>query len=367
MNRRVIKHFILFFQLWILSILVTPFLSAAFGLSEVRDLYSSPQALSMGNAITADAYGYLAFFANPAGLAKSPKRKYEIHIVDLDAIGSMNILSRWLSQKSTGTYQLTRGVQSNPSTYHFNQFSLVPAISMRNFGFSLLATHFYAAQSDGANVDIDAGQDVAPTFGWATAFAGNLIKLGTSVRVHIRNQIKGTFEHAALASDDAIKESSKEGIGVGINAGVLLTLPFRYLPTLGIAYNDILSTRFLALPILNKLSRGAPDPIPQSINTAFSVHPYLSRQLKSTIAVEVKHWERSDLIWQKKLHIGLQIADEKTFYIWLGMHQMFWSGGLAYRVDGGNLEFGSYAADVGAGAERVENRRFLFRYTVSFQ
>lgn len=367
MNRRVISRFILFFHLWVLSVLLTPLFSSAFGLSELRDLYSAPQALGMGGAITADAYGYLANFYNPAGLARAPKRKFEIVALDLDAIGSMNILGRWLSQKSTGTYQLARGVASNPGAYHFNQFSFVPSFASRGLGVSLLASHFFAAQSDGTNVDIDAGQDLAPTVGFATNLAGNLIKVGASVRAHVRNQIKGTFEHAALDANESVKELSKEGLGIGVNTGLLFTLPFRFLPTLGIAWTDALGTRFLPVHVINSLSSGAPDMIPQSVNTAFSVHPYFGRRLRGTISIEIKHWERSDLVWQKKVHAGFQIEDEKSFYLWFGMHQMYWSAGLAYRVNGGNLEFGSYGADVGGGSLRLENRRFFFRYTVSYQ
>ena len=71
--------------------------------------------------------------------------------------------------------------------------------------------------------------------------------------------------------------------------------------------------------------------------------------------------------WQKKFHAGLQLDDERQWYYWLGLNQMYLTLGIGYRVDGGNLEIGSYAADVGAGTDRVSDRRFFFRYTISYQ
>lgn len=365
MNKRVITYTFFFFQLWILSVLIGPFLNRSF--SETRDIYSPPQALGMGNAVTADAYGYFANFYNPAGLAKGPKRKYEIVIVDLDAIGSMGVVSKWSAQKSPGTFQLTRGIQNSPGQVYFNSFSFVPAFTVRGLSVSLLASHFYTAQSDGTNVNIDAGQDVAPTVGTATNLAGNLLKVGVSGRIHVRNQLKGNFDHALLDSNETIQELSAQGVGLGLNFGALLTLPFKYLPTLGVAWLDALGTRFIPCHVLHGLSSSAPETIPQSFNTAFSIHPHLARAYKATLSVELKHWEQPGLPWQKRFHAGLQLDDEKTFYFWLGLNQMYWTAGLAYRVNGGNLEFGSYGAEVGAGDDRSQDRRFFFRYTISYQ
>ncbi|MBI1860149.1 MAG: hypothetical protein HYR96_04430 [Deltaproteobacteria bacterium] len=322
----------------------------------------------MGGAITADAYGYLANFYNPAGIAKQPRRKYEIILFDLDAVGSLSMIGNYLYKKSPANFEMANALQLTPGKFGFDQFSIVPAFSMRNFSFSILASSYLSGLSDGTNIDIRAGQDLAPIVGTAMNFAGNLIKLGVSVRAHIRNELKGTFAHDAVASDDQIKALSTEGVGYGINAGLLVTLPFKWLPTLGVSWLDVLGTRFTtASHVLNSQASGTPDPIPQSINAALSIHPILAKRFKSTISVEMKHWEDTTLPWQKRFHAGLQLDDDKTFYFWAGLNQMYWSIGIGYRVNGGNLELGSYGADIGAGSTSQEDRRFFFRYTISYQ
>jgi hypothetical protein len=88
--------------------------------------------------------------------------------------------------------------------------------------------------------------------------------------------------------------------------------------------------------------------------------------MKSTFALEYKHLELGQLQFRKHLHAGIQVEHIKELYFWAGLYQLYFTGGVGYRVKGGNLELSTYAVDVGEGNSNVENRRFTFRYTVSF-
>ncbi|MBI4403926.1 MAG: hypothetical protein HY537_07190 [Deltaproteobacteria bacterium] len=354
-------------KLLVLWLFISPFINDAFALNELFETYNAPQELGMGGAITADAYGYLANFYNPAGLGKAPKRKFELILLDFEVLGGLNAFGPVLSSQSLGINRLFGPLKDKPGRYNYFRFTTAPAFSMRGYGGSLLFSYQYAAQSDGTQIDINATEDLVPTFGLGVNLAGNLLKLGLVGKLVIRNQLKGVFDHSVFNTDDDAASLMKEGWAVGADAGLLLTYPYTWLPSLGVVWKDVLDTHFRgAIHLLNRKSNGIPDPIRQSVNAAASVHPYFTRTLRSTLAIEWRHIERPDLPFRKRIHIGFQLEDEKSFYVWAGLNQLYWTVGLALRVPGGNIEVGTYGEDIGEGDASKEDRRIFFRWTISF-
>lgn len=356
-------------KLYIISLFLSPFIQSALALDELFELYRPPQATAMGDAFTADVSGYASNYYNPAGLASVTKRTKEVTLVDFEGTLGLNAIQRGADEGMTyGVYRLFGVMQKHPGKYSYFNFSSVPGFSIRGFSFSLIGAYEYAALSDGTNLDIQAREDMGATVGYARHFAGNVLKLGATLKGLVRNQIKGVYNHAYLTTlnDDSMATLFKEGMGVGADLGMMITIPSRWLPTIGVAWKDIFDTHFSKTNILNKSAVGAPDSIGQSVNAAFSVHPYFSRTLKGTIAVEWKHIENSQLPWRKHVHLGFQIEDERSLYVWLGLNQLCPTFGVGWRVKGGNLEAGTYAEDVGVGQESQADRRLMFRYTIGF-
>lgn len=348
----------------ILILFVSPFLDRAHGLSEFFDLYTPPQGLSMGNALTADAQGYLANYYNPAGLAKAVKTKADFIALDAELIFNGTGIGQVVANRSFGMYRMVNSLSTSPGSYSYLRAQMLPSFTVRGFGIGILAAYQYAGISDGTTVDINSRVDIAPTIGFARNFFGNILKLGVTGKYIIRNELNGTYAHSALNSDTAIASQMREGSAFGIDAGTIITLPYNWLPTIGFVAKDIMDTRFTESHILNSSSTGTPDDIAASYNVAFSLHPFVARRLKSIFAIELKHIERSDLPITKKLHFGIQLEDEKTFYVWAGLHQTFMPCfGFAYRVKGGHLEVGTNAVDIG---NDMSDRRFYLRYTIAF-
>lgn len=340
-----------------------------FALNELLDLYDAPQVLAQGNAMTADAYGYLSNYYNPAGLAKMPSRKSEIHLVALEAMTSGTGVARAVEAQSWGVGPLNPKIAANPDSYTYFSYGAIPAISIRGFSLSLLARREYAALSDGTNVDIDTRTDLGVTVGVARNFAGNLFKIGLAGKFLVRNQLKGTYAHSDFYSEQAIQTLAKEGMGFGADVGAILTLPYTYLPTFGLVWKDVLGTQFRSSQFLNPYSSSAPDSIPQSFNAGFSVSPRFSRMWRMKIAADIRHLERTDLPFRKKFHLGFEMESLKGkggTYWWLGLNQLYPCFGMGVRLPGGNLEVGTYGTEVGAGDTAEADRRFFMRYTVSF-
>lgn len=357
------------FKLYLLGFLISPFINTAFSLNERFEVYNSTQSLGMGNAVTADAFGFAALYHNPSGLALFKRKNIELTPVDIQGGGGLTGIGRASAAQTLGEYRLFGPMKQNPGSYVAFNYASVPAFTIRGFGLSFLGSYQYAALSDGTTIDIDTRQDLGMVMGYGRYFAGNVIRVGIAAKGLIRNQMKGQYAHSSLdgLDDDGLASLHKEGFGVGVDFGMAITLPVKYLPTLAFAWKDMFDTRFLnQTTILNKQARGVPDALPQSFNTGFSIHPYLSNKLKQTWSVEWKHWEIQNWSWKKHLHVGFQLEDERTFYLWLGLNQMHPGGGVGYRVKGGTLEIGTYGQEIAADPDTKNDQRLFFRYTIGF-
>ncbi len=356
-------------KLGLLSFFISPFLQNAFSLSEKFEVYTATQSLGMGNAITADASGYAALYHNPSGLALFRKKNIELTPIDIQGGAGLTGIGLTSQSQTLGENRLNGPLKENPGKYVAFNYVAVPSFTMRGFGVSFLGSYQYAALSDGTNLDIDTRQDVGMVVGYGRYFAGNVIRVGIAAKGLIRNQLKGSYAHSTLAGLDeqGLQGLHKEGFAVGADFGAAVTIPTKYLPTLALSWKDVFDTRFsTSTHLLNSAAVGTPDPIRQSFNTGFSIHPYLSNKLKQTWTVEWKNWERQDLPWRKHLHIGFQLEDERTFYVWLGLNELYPCAGVGYRVKGGTLEIGTYGQEVGGDGETKNDQRIFFRYTIGF-
>lgn len=343
----------------------------AVGINEVFDLYNSPECLAKGNACTAAVSGYASNYYNPAALSLTPKKKTEINVLVLEGNLGFGALENISKDFSTGLYQLIPQFEANLGNYHFSSFVTMPSVTFRNFSFSLLYNNQIAAVTLNEvqpQLDVDARQDLVPTIGYSHQFAGNILKVGITAKAIFRNQNKGLYDHLEINSEDeaTFNARGKEGMGIGADLGLLLALPHKYLPTIGVSVQDLIATTFTPMNLFNSEATQAPDDIPQSIHLGFSINPVLSREWKTTFSFDYRHLEKSELDLTKHLHFGLELHNQKSLMFWLGLNQMYLTAGVGLRVKGGNLEIGTYAKEIGTGDEFLEDRRGFFRYTISF-
>jgi len=355
------------FSLTHLTILVCLFLTQSVNaLDETFQIYTPPEILLMGGGGTAMNSGFGAMFNNPAGIAKPRKSQWEATLFSLDGRGGAAALAHYASIQSFGIYQTNNYLQGQSGQYIASQWSFTPTFLYRGFGITFLGTNHYAGKSDGTNIDVRAGQDVGVVLGFASNFAGNLIKLGMTVKGIQRNILQGTYDHGTVNSESTVNSQMKEGIGVGADFGVMFTLPGYYLPSIGLSWRDATNTRFSEYKYLNPLSSGAPDAIPQTFNAGFSIQPVLIRGLRSIFTIDYRDISRSDITLVKHLHFGLQFETEKQFYFWFGANHLLPTLGLGWKVRGGSLECGLYGEDIGPATSTLMDARMNCRYGVGF-
>ncbi|NBX76266.1 MAG: hypothetical protein EBQ92_06905 [Proteobacteria bacterium] len=337
-------------------------------LDEFFDSYQSGSCLAQGNACTASVSGYASHFYNPAGFTRFRRKNTELHLVVGEAQTSGSTAGIVLENKAIGLHHLLSPFQDNPDQYQFLSISTLPAITFRNFSFAILGNTQVAALSNGSAIDIDARQDIIPSLGYSHAFAGNILRLGISVKGLYRNQMKGVFQHSAInnLTETELGSLFREGMGLRADTGLLLVLPHRFLPTLGISWMNMFDTHFQETHYLNSQSSGAPEKIPQSFHVGFSISPKFNREWSSTLSIDYRNIESYYFPWRKHLHIGLELQRDNVLFFWAGLNQMYFTGGMGARLKGGHLELGTYAKDIGAGNSYQEDRRYFLRYTISF-
>jgi len=347
-----------------LSLLIEPCL----GLDEFFDSYQSGSCLAQGNACTASVSGYASHFYNPAALSRFRKKNSEIHLVVGEAHMNQEFANTLSTARDPDLANLLTPLQNRPGKYQFLSVSTLPAITFRNFSFAILGSYQVAALSGDTTLDIDARQEIIPSLGFSHQFAGNILRLGVSLKAVYLNQMKGVYQHTDLNSmnDDNLGTLIREGAGLRADTGLLLVLPHRFLPTFGISWMNMFDTVFRATRFLNTQSPGAPDKISQSFSAGFSISPQFDRNWSSTVSVDYKHLELSAIPWKKHFHVGLELQNNRTFFFWGGLNQMYLTGGLGARIKGGHLEAGTYAKEIGEGSNFLEDRRYFLRYTLSF-
>lgn len=160
MNKRSQQFLFLLLKLLILGLFLAPFCEKAMALGEIFNLYDSPLGLAMGNAYTASAAGYNAIFYNPANLGKATKDEWQLVPIDLEGITNSAGVTEDLGAGGFDIYKLMSQMQNHPGAYNYFRLNALSSFTRRDMGISFLGSSYYAATSDGTNIDIRAGQDI---------------------------------------------------------------------------------------------------------------------------------------------------------------------------------------------------------------
>ena len=337
-----------------------------------RPYFQSTRALAMGDAYTAFPDGYEAVFYNPAGLAQRNRSQFKL--VDFEMIGSQTLTG--LSSQYQGLTSLkaaTSFVTSHPDTPVAIGLTFAPQFIVKNFSFGLIGREYYEAYGSSAgDVDFFATSDFGGFAHLAFAMWGGIIKVGGGVKILDRAEINKAFTAADLAGGGiSFQNQWTEGLGVGADAGITLTLPIQLQPTFAVSVLDIGDTTFQEKQLVFSSAQrqsGAPRAIKQSVNAAMSINVKHVAGVRSVITLEYKdvlaHTGRPAM---EAWHAGWEFNIEKTFYLRAGLNQgYYWTGGLGIDLKLSRLELASYGEDVRFGnSGRRDDRKYALRYILA--
>lgn len=335
---------------------------------EIFEFYNGVRGLGMGGAAVATVNDETALLTNPAGLGKL--RDYYITVFDPEIELGAN------TTKMVGTDVLhpfdpqkaLDKANKNVDQHMHEKAQVFPSIVVPNFGFGL-----YGRMSADAGVDsttnkfsYDYTRDYAAVFGFNFRIWNGIIKVGATTRVIDRADVHRSDIDPTSTNLD-FKTLGNSGMGAAADAGLMITAPVAWLPTLGAVYRDMGRTSY-TWRTGSASANGTPDSTAATVDVALAVHPIVGRRSRATWTVQYNDMltlsqEKDQL---RRLHAGVELNYADALFLRAGMNQRYWTAGLELAIINYQFQVASYGEDIGAVNSPKEDRRYVLKFAFRF-
>jgi hypothetical protein len=338
---------------------------------ERYDFYSGARQLGMGGAYTAVVNDETAVLLNPAALGKL--RDTIVTVVDPELQGSTNdpkALKLNNINKVFDPQEVMNGLNTSKNwNQHYNAKAQVfPSFVTTNFGIGLLGKYQLDGQIDktGTNYTVNSLSDYAAAMAYNMRFFGGVLKIGVGGRMIDRTQVAGTYA-VATTTNLGVSQNGAEGLGLAGDAGLILTAPVEYLPSLAVVAHDIGTTSFnLGQGLFAHTGSRRPDPIRQSVDTGVSISPIVGNAKRLSVTAELRGVDRLDSDIMSRFHAGAELNIGDYFFLRGGINQRYWTAGLEFDAGLVQVQFASYGEDVGTATAHQEDRRLVAKVAIRF-
>jgi hypothetical protein len=336
---------------------------------ELYEFYNGIRGLGMGGAAIATVNDETALLVNPAALGKL--RDYYITVFDPELEGGSN------SQKVIGTDVM--GVMdpqkaldhSNkfPDTHMHEKAQFFPSLVLPNFGFGAFARWQVDAEVNSATgkFTYDYTRDYAAVFGFDFKIWDGIIKLGTTARVIDRLQVmRDDLDPTSTALDWRTMAGS--GMGVAGDAGLMITLPVAWLPTLAGVYRDIGRTSYTWRAGSFSDTTLRPDSAPETIDAALSISPILGKRMRAVVTAQVDDVKTlsQETDKMRRVHAGFELNYADALFLRGGYNQHYWTAGVELAIINYQFQAASYGEDIGTPGSPKEDRRYVAKFAFRF-
>ncbi len=323
----------------------------------------------MGGARIAVVNDETALMVNPAGLGKL--RDYFVTVADPELeLGSQtqSIIEADLFA-FTDAQKTVDLLEENPGKHLHQRAQIFPSFVVPNFGLGVYARYAMDAQADttGTVYDMEYRNDYAIVTGFNFRLFDGRIKLGVSARITNRVEVSQT-SGSATSTGLEISNLSSEGMGIGTDAGLILALPWKWLPTLAAVWRDVGGTRYNLTEGMLYDTSTRPRAVSSTIDTAFALFQIGSHKNRFTFTGELRDVldvaEEEEIM--RRVHVGFEYNLADAFFVRAGYHQRYWSAGVELSMLNYQLQLGSYGEDIGTPETPQEDRRYVGKFSFRF-
>jgi len=343
----------------------------ASGYSELSDFYNGVRSLGMGGAYTAIVNDETALLTNPAGISRL--RDKIVTVFDPEFSGNTNITEMLPAHKLTGAaiqspYDLLQLLKENPGKHWYAKAQVFPSFAAPNVGFGLHAKWKYDAEvnSESTNYRLDYVQDYAAVLGFSLKFFGGIVKLGGSARYVNRTEIHRDFDPNVASID--MNQVASEGTGLAVNAGLILTAPVQWLPTLAVTVRDVGTTSYALTSGMFLQTQTRPADSPQVVDVGFALNPLLSNTTRMVITADyhdaLNAYQDEDAM--KRIHAGVELNFDDVCFLRGGYHQRYWTAGFEIAGRFIQVQAATYGEEIGTSNAPKEDRRWVGKFSVRF-
>ncbi len=331
---------------------------------ERLEFHNGVRALGMGGAALAVTNDETAMVVNPAGLGKL--RDYIVTVFDPELHMSGPVTGLTSGQQITNYFDpqpIYDAIAKMPGlNFHFT-YNLMPSVVAPNFGLGVL----YHARANGrldeagTNFHYDYRSDVAPILAYNFRFWDGRIKLGVSGRYIER--VEASFDSAPPISGLERASFQKASAGIGVDFGLMLSAPWKSLPTLALVVRDFGDTKF---DIGGDPAKQV-DTVAQTVDAAVAFFPIGGKRVRFTITAEMKDiLSSSELDLMRRLHSGIEANFADILFLRAGYNQNYWTAGIEFATGHMQFQAATYGENIGTDTALVEDRRYVGKFVFRF-
>ncbi|MDX9730745.1 MAG: hypothetical protein RBT63_03150 [Bdellovibrionales bacterium] len=338
---------------------------------EIERFYRGVRSLGMGGVYVNTVNDETAILTNPAGLGKLRDTTWtlvdpELHgaFTNTDIVNYTNIFDAVSAQGLLDRLNQARG-----KNWHA-RLQMFPSVVTTNFGIGLLAKYDYNARVDenGTNYRLDYVNDWALALAYNFRFLSGVLKVGVTGRIVNRSEVHADLDPNSTGLE--MRSLEAEGLGVAGDVGAILTAPVAGLPSLGVTVRDVGTTSYNLRPGLFNVTTARPRDTLQSVDVGLSVQPIMANRMRTTFAIEY-HGVTTPLDpdhedFLKRTHVGMELNAADFFFLRAGANQGYWTAGAEFATERFQLQLASYGEELGSPTARIEDRRWVAKFSLRF-
>lgn len=336
--------------------------------SEIFEQYNGTRSLGMGGVGIAIVNDETALLVNPAGLGKLRDSFGTFLDPELEVTSAFQ---KFYTAKAftdpTNIEKVAPAAELLQDRYYFAKFQLMPSYVVRNFGIALFHRKELALYYDSSTglMPTHYVNDQGLLLGYNFRFWEGRIKIGFTGKLLYRIEVEKDLDTTASM---ALGDIASEGAGIGADAGIILTAPWDVLPTLAVRARDVGSTTFENGSGYIITSDTRPVKEEQKVDVAVAIFPIHTPNVRSTFSIEMRDVMRTqtETAVNRRTHVGYEMNLHDLVFFRLGMNQNYYTGGIEFASERTQLQFASYAEEVGTSAAPQTDRRYVWKWAFRF-
>lgn len=337
--------------------------------SEWYEFYNNTRSLGMGGCSVAVSSDETALYRNPANLGSI--RDLYGTFADPELEGSSNFVQQVTSNSTSKAFDLqevAKVLDTHRGTYYHAKLQGSPSIVRRNFGVGLIYKNEVSSETEttGTTMDTHYQNDLGAVVGSNLRLFDGRVKIGASLRAF--NRIEVVNPLLATAGPFDLATIGSEGTALAIDAGLLIQMPWIYLPTLGAVVRDVGDTPFNKQDGFRLRTTSRPTSVKQSVDVAIAMFPIHSNYVRSVWTLEYSDVtnSRSDTDNAKRAHFGIEFNTRDIFFLRLGYNQRYWTAGFEIASERLQWQVSSYGEEIGTALLPREDRRLNTKISIRF-
>lgn len=327
--------------------------------------YQGVRSLGMGGAQVAITNDETSILTNPNGLGKL--RNSFLTIIDPEltsGVGNIGELWGTAVLGSINPQTLYNKLNSTSEEPFHSRLQIFPSFVFPGAGLGMLARYDIRGYREASgNLSLKYTQDWAAVIGANYSFSGGIIKLGANARLVDRVFYEGSMPSTNLA----LSGNATEGLGLGVDFGLTVSVPVLYLPTVSAVLRDFSGTKYNLSKGMFSLNNGSyPQQTPQTIDIGLAIFPILEKNSRMTITAE--YWDLlsnlSNAGFMDKFHAGFEFNFWDHYFLRAGMYQKYWTAGFEYALGTIQIQMATYGEKYTVNSREVEDRKYTLKFAL---